>query len=170
MYKKYFDPPAVEKIPKQEAAREPGDHKSKGRKKVQSKLTFDGKMRKLKKRSSSMTGKSPKKRKHSTGSTESAKKKKDKKKKKKKKKKRSKSKIEVELLDPALYVILSKKGEPWCRYCGAIDTSGWSNGPWGPKRLCVVSPHVFIYAYLLHPLRTLGALCQVEEGWFGAAR
>ena len=154
-YKKYFNPAPVEKakkklvLPAKSSQTKVSTSSSKSKATVQMTLTRDGKVRNPKMSAESpgkalKSSKSPKKRRHSADSTESARRKKDKKKKKKKKKKRSKSRTEVELLDPALYVILSKKGEPWCRYCGAIETSGWSNGPWGPKRLCVVSDYYTI--------------------------
>lgn len=47
--------------------------------------------------------------------------------------------IEIKILDKSVYVDLDKKGLPWCRYCGARDTSGWSRGPWASKTLCI--PH-----------------------------
>mmetsp|Transcript_27904 Transcript_27904/g.44730 ORF Transcript_27904/g.44730 Transcript_27904/m.44730 type:complete len:1362 (-) Transcript_27904:126-4211(-) len=58
---------------------------------------------------------------------------------KKKKRKRKKNKVEVviEMLDPEIYVKLTKEKKPWCRYCGATETSGWSRGPWGAKMLCI---------------------------------
>ena len=47
--------------------------------------------------------------------------------------------IMVSILDKEVYVELDRKGLPWCRYCGARDTSGWSRGPWASKTLCI--PH-----------------------------
>ena len=47
--------------------------------------------------------------------------------------------IVISILDPSVYTELDLKGLPWCRYCGARETSGWSRGPWGSRNLCI--PH-----------------------------
>ena len=40
-----------------------------------------------------------------------------------------------ETIDPSFYDTF--EGD-WCRYCGARDTSGWSRGPWGNRKLCII--------------------------------
>ena len=47
--------------------------------------------------------------------------------------------VVITVLDPTIYLDLTKRGLPWCRYCGARSTSGWQRGPWGKKSLCI--PH-----------------------------
>ena len=47
--------------------------------------------------------------------------------------------VKVEILPQDVYDKLVAEDLPWCRYCGATDTSGWSRGPWGSKKLCI--PH-----------------------------
>mmetsp|Transcript_4717 Transcript_4717/g.8359 ORF Transcript_4717/g.8359 Transcript_4717/m.8359 type:complete len:1668 (+) Transcript_4717:195-5198(+) len=44
----------------------------------------------------------------------------------------------IEMLDPEVYEQRTKEELPWCRYCGAVESSGWSRSPWGPKMLCIV--------------------------------
>ena len=43
--------------------------------------------------------------------------------------------IVEESIDPSFYD--TYEGD-WCRYCGARDTSGWSKGPWGDRKLCII--------------------------------
>ena len=47
--------------------------------------------------------------------------------------------VVITVLDPTIYLDLTERGLPWCRYCGARSTSGWQRGPWGKKSLCI--PH-----------------------------
>ncbi|GBG24435.1 Chromodomain-helicase-DNA-binding protein, putative [Hondaea fermentalgiana] len=50
---------------------------------------------------------------------------------------RKNQEVKVEILDPSTYEKLDEEGKPWCRYCGATETSSWSRGPWGSQTLCI---------------------------------
>jgi hypothetical protein len=39
---------------------------------------------------------------------------------------------------PEVYAAKTAENQPWCHYCGATESSGWSRGPWGPRTLCIV--------------------------------
>ena len=38
-------------------------------------------------------------------------------------------------IDPSFYATYEGN---WCRYCGARTSSGWSRGPWGSRKLCII--------------------------------